>query len=407
MKSPIGSIAALTSPEFCMKPDSGGDFSGVGTSVMEPPQESPSLVNLLIIGHPIVETMDFEMKKLIIDAGTQPRVTTCDETINDYAEKIKEAIAAGQPNPFDLLPDEKLPQVFRDHTGRCVLADGFQRMAAHKIAKLTDFRVAIREGTEREALLFSCGTNSDHGAQRTIKDMVRAVKNLLSDPEWVQWSDSDIARACHVSPSMVASHRTVAQTPGARKFTKGGKTTTMDTSAIGKGKGGGKKGAKAAAKAAEPTKKAGRPKKSDTKIPKSTGSGDFNAENVGNENGAAAAAAPKVEPEKELDKQLMKIAMAVGGDEGGKIRRAVLDETLPLTPKQVREWSELAPRYIKSIAPLVTGGARMKPAAAFDFIHSELSAKVVTELHNRAIGNGGTFTHDGDGVKIVVTHTGK
>jgi hypothetical protein len=46
-----------------------------------------------------------------------------------------------------------------------------------------------------------------HGLPRTILDKRRAVQTLLRDPEWVAWSDSAIARACHVSNVFVSKMR--------------------------------------------------------------------------------------------------------------------------------------------------------------------------------------------------------
>lgn len=45
------------------------------------------------------------------------------------------------------------------------------------------------------------------GATRTNQDKRNAVELLLSDPDWSQWSNSEIARQCGVSPAFVASIR--------------------------------------------------------------------------------------------------------------------------------------------------------------------------------------------------------
>jgi hypothetical protein len=360
----------------------GGAASGEAPKLEEPPNPIEFLRD-----HPITESEVIELKKLVVDAGTQPRVAIADEMVKEYAEVIKTAIKEEQPNPFESLPDDKLPQVFRDGTGRCVLADGFHRYGAHKAAHLKEMKVAIRNGTERDALLFSLSTNKEHGVQRTNKDKARAIKIVLNDPVWHQMPNTVIARFCGTSEFMVRELRSVAKTPTVRQVTIRGKKTTMNTAAIGKGKGGGAKGAKAAKK---------------SKNKGAVGAGAAGATAGTADKAAAAAAAAQ-----EIDKLLIKIADAIGGEKGGAVRKAVHDGSLELTPRDIRDWAGFGAKEIRNIADLITGGARMKPAKAFDFVKSELSEKIVTELHNRAIGSGGKFEYEGDGIKIVATHVVK
>src|SRR4051812_15082411 len=56
-----------------------------------------------LAAHPIVETTTIELKKLVIDAGTQPRVAIDNEVRQEYAETIKAAVKNEQPNPFGML----------------------------------------------------------------------------------------------------------------------------------------------------------------------------------------------------------------------------------------------------------------------------------------------------------------
>lgn len=366
-----GILAAL--PGFYMKPDTGNEVPSTDPESATGTGSPVTTNNPFTATHPVVDTQAIEIKKLVLDAGTQPRVAIDDETVKEYTEVIKSALKGEQPIPFPPIT------VFRDPTGRCVPADGFHRIAAHKSARVHDILCEIREGTERDALLFCCGANATHGVKRTNKDKQRAVKIVLNDPEWVQLPNTDIARLCAVSEGMIREMRSVAKSPAVRKVTIRGKQTTMDTSAIGKGKGGGKKAAKAAAK---------------------KGGGTEETKPTADAKGKNSDAA-------ELDRALTKIANAVGGDEGGKIRKAVHDGALEIPPKDVKEWASFSPSKIKAVAPLITGGSRMKPAKAFEFLASELSDKIVTELHNRALGGGGKFEFETESVKITVVHKGK
>jgi ParB-like chromosome segregation protein Spo0J len=74
------------------------------------------------------------------------------------------------------------------------IGDGFHRVLAARRAGLTEFPADVRPGSRRDALLHSISSNDAHGLPRTNADKRRAVGLLLSDPEWGQWSDREIAR---------------------------------------------------------------------------------------------------------------------------------------------------------------------------------------------------------------------
>jgi hypothetical protein len=95
----------------------------------------------------------------------------------------------------------------------------------------------IRQGTRRDAVLFSVGANATHGLRRTNEDKRRSVMTLLNDPEWARWSDREIARQCGVDNSFVSRLRpkraSVDQQQIERTVTRSGATYTMNTSRIG------------------------------------------------------------------------------------------------------------------------------------------------------------------------------
>lgn len=368
----MGAIALSLTPNFFLAADKGGE---AGAPEEEPaaattgPQTASEFLGL----HPIVETTYIDIKKIVIDAGTQPRVAIDDATVQEYADIIKSSIKDEQLNPFDDLPDDKLPQVFRDSTGRCVLADGFHRYGGHKTAHAKEMKCAIRDGDANDALVFSLGTNQEHGVRRSNRDKQRAVKIAWSNPAINVWSNSEIARLCGVSEFMVREAKPATVKTTVKQVTIRGKKTTMKTGAIGKGKGGGAKGAKAAAKKGED-------KGSDK----------------------ANAAAKKVEEANDTDLLLKKIAGNCG-DAGGKFRAAVNDGSLVISAREVRDLASFDAKMQKRVLPLVTGGLRMKPTKAFDFITSELPEKVLAELENRALADGDKFEHETETLKIVVT----
>jgi hypothetical protein len=128
------------------------------------------------------------------DGGTQPRAEIDEGVVAEYAE----AIAGKQPMPPVV--------VFFDGT-HYWLADGFHRHLAHKKAGEPGIRADVRAGTQRDAVLFSCGANHDHGLRRTPADKRRAVHTLLQDEEWGQRSDRWIADAARVGHHLVAKVR--------------------------------------------------------------------------------------------------------------------------------------------------------------------------------------------------------
>jgi hypothetical protein len=110
------------------------------------------------------------------------------------------------------------------------LADGFLDLAAD-----------VRQGTRRDAILYSVSANAVHGKRRTNADKRRAVTTLLNDEEWSQWKQVDIARKCSVSREYVS--RLQSQLKGSGELTcdrsqvtyttKHGTVSTMNTARIG------------------------------------------------------------------------------------------------------------------------------------------------------------------------------
>ena len=95
------------------------------------------------------------------------------------------------------------------------LADGFHRYHAHKHAGAIEINADVRNGTKRDAVLFSVGANAVRiacGAQNA--DKRKAVETLLRDKEWSQWSDREIAESVGVTHPFVASIRERSQKTG-------------------------------------------------------------------------------------------------------------------------------------------------------------------------------------------------
>jgi hypothetical protein len=138
--------------------------------------------------------VSLEIKKIRRDGGTQPRAELNQDTIAEYAEDMQ--------NGDDFPPG----LVFHDGTDYW-LARGFTRTAAAESIGWTEFDYIVRQGTRRDAVLFSVGENADHGLRRTNDDKRRAVLVMLQDDEWGQLSSEIIAKYCRVSHTLVNNIR--------------------------------------------------------------------------------------------------------------------------------------------------------------------------------------------------------
>jgi len=160
------------------------------------------------------------------DGGTQSRAQLYHPTVSDYVE----IIAGGVDFPAVV--------VFFDGTDYW-LADGFHRHAAYASLNRKDIAADVHQGTRRDAILYSVGANSSHGLRRTSEDKRRAVTVLLNDPEWINWSDREIARQCAVSQPFVSKIRPIVTDnviSEPRTYTnKHGTESQMNTGNIGGG----------------------------------------------------------------------------------------------------------------------------------------------------------------------------
>lgn len=186
------------------------------------------------------------------DGGTQPR----GEINHEWIAEIAEAIERG----------EELPPVVIFHDGTDYwLADGFHRYGAHKKLRRAKLEADIRQGTRRDAQLYSCGTNATHGLRRSNADKRRAVETLLRDVQdgclhghhacasrppaeqcWSLLSDNAISRHCSVSQPFVSKlraelfpsasnngYKIAAPQDRVRTVERGGTTYRQNTSNIG------------------------------------------------------------------------------------------------------------------------------------------------------------------------------
>ena len=166
-----------------------------------------------------IQTQTLQLNQIRIDGGTQPRVAIDEQVVADYAELYGSG--------FNLPP----VTVFYDGVNYW-LADGFHRYWANKKIDCEYVFADIRQGTQRDAILYSVGANASHGLRRTNADKRKALLIMLEDEEWSQWSTREIARQCGVSEKMARSFRDslsasktqIEPKSQAVKYKRGGKT---------------------------------------------------------------------------------------------------------------------------------------------------------------------------------------
>lgn len=170
--------------------------------------------------------MKVALRLIEADTAAQPRTTIDIKKVAEYIEDMQRG---------DKFP----PLVVFKEAEKYWLADGFHRFYAAKTAQFESFNCDVRDGSLRDAVLFSCSANASHGLRRTNDDKRRAVVKLLDDAEWAAWSDHEIARHCAVGHHLVAKYRKelaalTGTSPSDTRLvtTRHGTITTMNTAAI-------------------------------------------------------------------------------------------------------------------------------------------------------------------------------
>lgn len=139
-----------------------------------------------------LETRMLDLDLIRCDCGTQIRASINEETVEEYAEAMR--------NGVEFPP----AVVFFDST-QYILADGFHRRLGCERAGLEQMLVEIRMGTKSDALKYALGANAQHGLKRTNTDKRHSVEMALA--EWPNMSDRAISDICAVSNNLVSEMR--------------------------------------------------------------------------------------------------------------------------------------------------------------------------------------------------------
>ena len=152
----------------------------------------------------------------IIEAAQMRVIGTDPGTVSEYVEAMEAS--------------SSFPPVILFHDGEAYWpADGFHRIEAARRIDRETIEAEIRQGSQRDAIMFACSANAKHGLRRTQADKRNAIETLLRDPEWSRMSDREIGKACAVDHKTVGSVRRelTGEFPTARTV-RHGNGTKMD-----------------------------------------------------------------------------------------------------------------------------------------------------------------------------------
>lgn len=137
-------------------------------------------------------------------SNTQTRARLNQESLDDLTGKLKDALALDE---LDRVL-RKIPRIIVFFDGTTYhIGDGWHRFEAFTDAGLESIECEIRPGTERDARIFACSANDNHGAALTTADKRRVVEILLQDEEWSSKSTRAIAEHTGISRDFIEKVR--------------------------------------------------------------------------------------------------------------------------------------------------------------------------------------------------------
>lgn len=142
-------------------------------------------------------------------SATSPTSIRLDQIETDDSLQVREYIDGNTVSEYKLLMREgQLPPIDVFKIGsKYLLAGGWHRLEAARDLKWIEIECNVHEGDRRAAVLFAAGGNAHHGRPLTRNEKREAVKTLLPDGEWFQWSNARIGRHCGLSAPTVATIR--------------------------------------------------------------------------------------------------------------------------------------------------------------------------------------------------------
>ena len=132
--------------------------------------------------------MKLNLKTIILDQSTQCRDVMRQETIDEYAERMR---AGDKFPPIDVFGTPE----------KSWIADGWHRIMAAREIGADSIETTIHHGGRTEAVKFALGANAVHGLRRSNADKRRAVSVALA--EFGGMSCRAVAEMCGVGNDLV------------------------------------------------------------------------------------------------------------------------------------------------------------------------------------------------------------
>lgn len=141
------------------------------------------------------QIVELPISDILTNGGTHARENLNEQHIQDLEQELDQG---HELDPMDVFWDGSIYW----------LSDGFHRIEAYIRAIRTLAKVRIQQGSQRDAILHGIKANAKHKALKwSRQDKQRAIKRLLRDPDWQQWSDNAIAQICGVDNKTVTQRR--------------------------------------------------------------------------------------------------------------------------------------------------------------------------------------------------------
>ncbi|HWN09744.1 MAG TPA: hypothetical protein VNO50_10835 [Pyrinomonadaceae bacterium] len=134
------------------------------------------------------------LDEVVVDQTIQVRAILREDIVAEYCERLQ----AGDAFP-------PIVAFVSNDSPSLLLADGWHRLLAFKMAGRREIHCDVRQGDKTEALKFALRANMSHGIRRTHEDKRKCVQLALS--EFPEVSDRGIALMCAVSHPFVAKCR--------------------------------------------------------------------------------------------------------------------------------------------------------------------------------------------------------
>jgi DNA (cytosine-5)-methyltransferase 1 len=143
-------------------------------------------------------TTFLNLSELRLEGATQQRARMNFSHIQTLEDALLEA---SELEPIQVISDGENYWV----------VDGFHRAYAYRNLDRPLIPAIVTQGNQRDAILASVSANAENLAlPRNRADKHKAVKTLLTDSEWGQWSDREIAKIAKVHHATVAAVRKIS-----------------------------------------------------------------------------------------------------------------------------------------------------------------------------------------------------